>query len=740
MSFNPFLRFCIFILVLIPNIALSQVASQGLTEKSQVYTSKQCIACHTQESEKWSLSDHAKAMDKPTSKTVLGDFNNVNASHYSQKTRFFIEDGIYKATTYNTKNKQSNTYEVKYVFGYDPLQQYLVETSPGNLHVLPFAWNAKPKEQGGQQWYHIYAEEDISSNDRLHWQQPLQNWNGMCADCHSDELKRNYDPINNRFNTTFTGINVGCVSCHGNDHNKIVKKAQDVKQLAAADPHQWVLHEGAKNTAWTQLNTGEVAHQGRDNTFMDTCFACHSLRSPLIDGFQANTPFLDNFSPVMTALPNYFADGQIREEVYVYGSFLQSKMYANQVNCLDCHDPHTMKIKVQGNALCTQCHVASEYDTKQHIRHEPFTSGSQCVDCHMPKRAYMGIDYRGDHSFKIPRPDLSDEYGTPNACVSCHTDQTNQWAAQALEKWFGEPVAMSANETNIIKARLGELNGLSEYLAIINDPKIPVITRATAVELIKTNNIQISNHELKPLLSHAEDLIRLAAAKISDLIPANARAPIVSPLLDDELRAIRIAAVTVLTNLDVAKASIKAYRRAFQEYITYHDNQLWRGEGRINDGNNKMAVGDYIGAEFAYKASIEIDPHFEPGYINLADLNRGRQREDLVEGILKMGLEKNPNSADIAYSYGLMLVRTKNIKAAITYFERAMNLNQQNAQLAYTYVLALDGAGQSVEALNQLKALIPNYQDNESLIELGLYLSQKNKLIKEYNWFSKQAK
>jgi tetratricopeptide (TPR) repeat protein len=234
-------------------------------------------------------------------------------------------------------------------------------------------------------------------------------------------------------------------------------------------------------------------------------------------------------------------------------------------------------------------------------------------------------------------------------------------------------------------------------------------------------------------------LIRLAAAKISDLIPAAARAELVSPLLDDELRAIRIAAVTVLTNLDVAEASIKVYRRAFQEYVVFNDNQLWRGEGRVNEANRKIAQGDYIGAEYAYKASIDIDPHFEPGYINLADINRSKQREDIVEGILKMGLEKNPRSADITYSYGLMLVRTKDIQQAIQYFYKAMNLNKQNPQLAYTYILALDGAGESSKAINELKTLVPMYTNNQSLIELGLYLSQKYQLRPEYNWFSQQS-
>jgi hypothetical protein len=114
---------------------------------------------------------------------------------------------------------KSVIYPIKYTFGHFPLQQYLAETALGKLQVLPFAWDSRSKEQGGQRRYHNYSDEEIRPQDRLHWRQPLKNWNGMCADCHSDGLIRGYKSQKNSFNTQFDNINVGCVSCHGDMSN-----------------------------------------------------------------------------------------------------------------------------------------------------------------------------------------------------------------------------------------------------------------------------------------------------------------------------------------------------------------------------------------------------------------------------------------------------------------------------------------------------------------------------------------
>ncbi len=296
-------------------------------QKDKSKSNQKCISCHKQSQHDWKQSDHAKSMAIANKISVLADFGNRKIEHYGQKAFFFIKDNRYQVTiSYDEESNTYpvNTYQVKYTFGHFPLQQYLVETEQGKLQILPFAWDSRIKEEGGQRWYHNYSHEEIRPEDRLHWRQPLQNWNGMCADCHSDGLVREYDTDKNSFSSQFDNINVGCLSCHGDMSAHASQNANTdaiTKRTARGDvtsikhpTGQWLRSIGEKTAHW----------QGdkRDNSFMDGCFACHALRAPLTDGIKPKVSFLDQFTPQLLASPNYYADGQIKEEVYVYGSFL----------------------------------------------------------------------------------------------------------------------------------------------------------------------------------------------------------------------------------------------------------------------------------------------------------------------------------------------------------------------------------------------------------------------------------
>jgi len=705
-------------------------------QKNSSISNKVCTSCHQQSQHDWQQSDHAKSMAVPDINSVLADFGNVDVEHYGQKAHFFIKDNRYQVTI--SYDQKSDTYPIKYTFGHFPLQQFLVETEQGKLQVLPFAWDSREKTAGGQRWYHNYSHEEIRPEDRLHWRQPLQNWNGMCADCHSDGLVREYNAGKNSFSSQFDNINVGCLSCHG-DMSKHANKSKNRKvgEDVISDKHptgQWLRNIGDKTAHW----------QGdkRDNDFMDGCFACHSLRAPLTDGIQPKVPFLDQFTPQLLASPNYHADGQIKEEVYVYGSFLQSKMFGAGVNCLDCHDKHTMKLKIKGNGLCLQCHGAEVYNVKEHHQHQDNSSGAQCANCHMPKNRYMGVDDRRDHSFKIPRPDVSQVFGTPNACVKCHDDKSNQWASSNLEKWHGKPVPLNVNKEYLMALNSGQSLTLKQHLSIIGDENLDVISRATAIQLLSyttqsPNSSLLSVQDLLPYLTHDEPLFRLSAVTIASLLPSVDKIKVISPLLSDRYRSIRVAAARSLVTSDIAKDDQSIFDKAFKALMHANELNSWRGEGLANQGVLAMEMNDLTQTEESFKKSIKIEPYFEAGYINLADIYRAQQKPFLVASVLSKGIKNNPKSADLYYSYGLHFVRQKKLDKGIVNFEKAMMLMPSNPQYAYTYVLGLDGAGQSKDALTKLKALIINYQDKTQLKELGMYLSQKLNSRAEYNWFMK---
>lgn len=691
-----------------------------------------CVGCHQQAVSDWQKSDHAKAMDKATAKSVLGDFSGVKASHHSQTATFYKKGEAFHISF--TEGDKTTEYQVTYTFGHYPLQQYLIETSDQRFQVFPFSWDSRPKKEGGQKWYPVYAEEDILANDRLHWKQPLQNWNGMCADCHSDGLTRQYKPDINEFDTKWDNINVGCQSCHGKmpDHSPAKKSkhgltlnTKEQKQLG-----QWLLKAEDKVASWH----GEP----RDNSFMDNCFACHSLRTPLTDGITPNTKFLDQFSPSFLSQPLYFADGQIKEEVYVYGSFLQSKMYDAGVNCLDCHDKHSMKLKVQGNGLCLQCHTAEVYQQPKHLNHPVDTAGAQCISCHMPEKTYMGVDARRDHSFRIPRPELTDSMQVPNTCNTCHQDKSAQWASQNIKKLYGNNNPLSSNEKALLTLQHQFTLPLEQHVAIINDKSLNEIYRASAIALLPNSTQQLTDNQIKAWVNSSEPLIRLATAQIGFLLPIKERSKSYLSLLNDPLKAVRVQAATHLVELGIEHSS--QLKSAFEELSTSHDVSMWRGEGGLNASMIQLNMQQVKPAIASLKHAINIDPYFPAAYVNLADIYRRSQVPDLEKSTYVAGIKANPLSGMLQYSYGLHLIRNNQKIEAIASFQKAITLEPTNVQFAYIYYIALDNVGKTQQALSQLKKHISKYHNAYQLVQLGLSYSQKLQDRAAYDFFQARSR
>ena len=151
-----------------------------------------CASCHRGEADRWGKSQHKVAMQHATETSVLGDFNDAGFDYFGIHSKFFRRDGKFLVETDGQDGKLA-TFAVKYTFGIDPLQQYLVEFPDGRLQALPIAWDTRPKDKGGQRWFHLYPDEPIRHDDVLHWTRLNQNWNFMCAECHSTGVRKNYD-------------------------------------------------------------------------------------------------------------------------------------------------------------------------------------------------------------------------------------------------------------------------------------------------------------------------------------------------------------------------------------------------------------------------------------------------------------------------------------------------------------------------------------------------------------------
>src|SRR4051812_9548565 len=505
-----------------------------------------CASCHAAEHKAWTGSYHDRAMQEASSENVLGDFSGASVSRQGAKSTFFQRDGGYWINTNGPDGKPAD-FRVKHTFAVDPLQQYLLELPGGRLQAFTVAWDVERKR-----WLDLYPNERIDSHDELHWTKPSQNWNYMCAECHSTDLHKNYDAATKTYKTSYARINVGCQACHG----------------PASRHVDWTRQYPAGSAAGKPANLGfELDLRTRDSTVqVETCARCHSRRAAFWGEYRYGSRLMDQHLPALLEPGLYHADGQIQGEVYEYGSFLQSRMYAKGVRCSDCHDAHGLKPHAPGNALCTTCHNATgpksrpevdatelqhkDYDSPAHHFHKAGAAGSQCVDCHMPSRNYMVIDPRRDHSLRIPRPDLSVKLGTPNACNMCHADRKPQWAAEAVAKWYGPARRQEAHYGEILSAGRTRQPGAAGKLATLaHDATQPDIVRATALELLRSFPGQTASAAFRDALSHSDPMIRRAALEGIEALPPGERNSAASALLTDPVRAVRMEAARLLAPL-----------------------------------------------------------------------------------------------------------------------------------------------------------------------------------------------
>jgi len=324
-----------------------------------------CAECHPQQNTQWAGSHHDLAMQPANAETVLGDFDNATLTQYGVTSSFFRKENRFIVRT-EGGDGELHDYEIKYTFGVDPLQQYLIEFPGGRLQALSIAWDARPEAQGGQRWFHLHPDEKIAHDDELHWSKPSQNWNSMCAECHSTNLQKNYNPAQKRFDTGWSEIDVSCEACHGAgaDHLAWARKEPGWERLESNMGLALLLDE-RKNVSWVvNPETGKVIRSKprSGEKEIEMCARCHARRSPISGVYVHGERLADHYRPRLLDEGLYFADGQIDDEVYVYGSFLQSKMYQVGVTCSDCHDPHRAVLKTPGNSVCLQCHQADRYD------------------------------------------------------------------------------------------------------------------------------------------------------------------------------------------------------------------------------------------------------------------------------------------------------------------------------------------------------------------------------------------
>src|SRR5262249_21101374 len=137
-------------------------------------------------------------------------------------------------------------------------------------------------------------------------------------------------------------------ACHGpgSDHVAWAKKEGDWQRFGGPGRGLAIALDERSDVTWMiDSDTGNAQRSGPRRVAKDVevCARCHARRSQLTEDYQPGRPLLDSYRVARLDEGLYWNDGQIRDEVYEYGSFLQSKMYSKGVTCSSCHDAHSQK-------------------------------------------------------------------------------------------------------------------------------------------------------------------------------------------------------------------------------------------------------------------------------------------------------------------------------------------------------------------------------------------------------------
>jgi len=689
--------------------------------------SSQCRSCHKAEFDKWESSHHRWAMAPANEESVLGDFADAEFAHFGVTSRFYRKGDKYYVHTQGPKGEMGD-FPITHIFGWYPLQQYLIPFPGGRLQCLPIAWDVIKK-----QWYHLDPDQRIDPADWLFWTNQAQNWNGMCAECHSTDLRKNYDISSNTYQTEWSEISVGCEACHGPGSAHV--RWAEMPEMGRPP---------ADNFALT-VQTADLTSRQQ----IELCAPCHSRRMSLDDNIHRHADFLDYGIPQLLSEGMYYADGQILEEVYVYGSFMQSKMYDRDVRCSDCHDVHSIRRIKKGNALCLQCHRAAVYDTRDHhfhkykgeagnpirsqtgrILHEVGT-GALCEQCHMPGRNYMVIDYRPDHSFRIPRPDLTLSLGTPNACNRCHVDKNAQWSVDTLAKWYGQKKRPHYG-TVLAAGRRRQPKALPDLIRLADDRLYPPIARATALSHLASYQGKESRAAVIRALSDETSLMRQTAVLHLGETDQVRRLNLLTPLLYDPVKAVRIEAARQLVSAAKNKMPPET-RKQFEKTLSQYRNVMERtadfAPSRHNLGNLCAETGDVDCAVEHYRKAIDIDGQFYPSKVNLAMLYNRNGDNSQAENLLREVVTSHPDQYEVHYSLGLLLVEMKQYGSAVVHLQKAAQGLPQRSRIQYNLGLLLQRFQRDAEAEKALKAAVgiePHHP--EYLYGMAVFYLQRQRL------------
>ncbi|MEP2777119.1 MAG: tetratricopeptide repeat protein [Luteolibacter sp.] len=647
--------------------------------------SETCQECHRAEFENWQHSNHGLAernYSKDMDEKTFSPRQTLTSGKVTSKA-FLDADGVAKILTLGYNN-ETRAYPIVRIIGNDPLRQFLIPAPGGRLQACDISYDPKKNEL-----FNVYGTEERLPGDWGHWTGQGMNWNAMCAACHNTRLRKNYQPTTNSYNTKMAEMTVSCEACHGPMKKHVEWQKNPPPGLTKTDKDPTIFR------------------QTRDQ-MIETCAACHARRGEVTGDLIPGESFYDHFNLVVTDETDIFhPDGQVRDENYEYTSFVSSRMHHVGIRCVDCHEPHTGKRILEGNALCMRCHAggteppATVIDPLSHGHHAPGSAGNDCTSCHMPVTTYMQRHPRHDHGFTIPDPLLTVEFGTPNACNRCHTDKDPQWALDAANEWYGEKLDRPTRTRAqlIARARQGDPAARDGLIALLKTEPIPA-WRASFCHLLELWSLEPET--ITALIRQLKDespLVREAAVRslIQPVRQQYQRAiSAITPLLDDPSRSVRVSAAWALV------ATLELSSKAGKELVHLLDLGSDQPTGRMQLSQFAYLRGQPEVAIKQLKKAISWDPLSPPFHHDLGILLSTIGDIPGAIDAMKEASRLDPENPEYHYKLALAYNESGNVPLTIASLRKTVELDPSNARAWYNLGLALNGQKQTREAIEAL--------------------------------------
>lgn len=656
-----------------------------------------CIECHREITEAWQDSHHALANTGLRKEDIHALLKASGPLPEERSMRWRAAHG-----TVLLEEEGLPPHPLIGTIGLTPLIQYLYLAPDGRIQTHDVAWDTINKE-----WFSVFESDDAGEGPRQsgewgHWTGQGMNWDANCAYCHMTEYRKQFLPEENRYDSTWTHMGITCSQCH-----------------PGMDTHLAQIRNG-NNYFKESLDKKQI---------MDTCATCHSLRAEITPhAFYPGEAYEDHFLLTLADVPGiYHPDGHVIGENYVYGSLTMSKMGHAGLSCLDCHDPHTNGtiLPIDNNALCQRCHGsglenAPRIDPVKHSRHPAHSTGNLCVECHMPVSYFMGRDGRRDHSFSNPDPRLTMEMGIPNVCIECHNTQSNEWALQLVEEWYGPDM----NADRRAKARL--MNDLfkatsgagARLRAAIEDEKNR-FWKATFIGMLQFTEPSRENLDLLTRAAvDAEPMVRAAAVRVAGLetFPESLQLD----LLSDPVRSVRISASLANPLMPAVSESHDTELRQHLE----HTADSPAGSLRLaaywqSRGETGKAIPLARQAVSFDRANPEV---WRLTAIELHNLGESREALDYLDKSLRI----DPENALTLFNLGLLNYELGNLDEALRHLDQALSLDPFMENAWYNLVVLYWQMDRMETALQRLQTGLGHLPESRRLQELMLYFRQLN--------------